>query len=182
MVAAAPSSLGTRFTASLLDELSTAGYGYGNAAAFESSRAAMYPALKGKHLLSRVALHAHPLALADTVYLDSAASPPSPPAAVQAFLSDISTTLYSNPHSRSTSSATTSAAIDVVRGRVLTELCGLSTEASKQWDVVFTAGTTAALKLVGDAFPWRRGPPARFRYLKQSHTRCACSFVKSEHR
>lgn len=109
---------------------------------------------------------------ADSIYLDYAASPPAPPSAVKSFLADISTTLYSNPHSRSTSSVRTAVAIDRVRSRVLAELFGLSQESSNSWDVVFTAGTTAALKLVGDAFPWRRGEtPARFRYLRQSHTR-----------
>lgn len=108
--------------------------------------------------------------LADTVYLDYAASPPAPPAAVQSFLADMTSHLYSNPHSRSTSSAATSIAIDRVRGRILTELCGLSAEASKQWDVVFTSGTTASIKLVGDAFSWRAEARARLRYLKQSHT------------
>lgn len=88
---------------------------------------------------------------------------------MQAFLGDISTTLYSNPHSRSPSSAQTSIAIDRIRSRVLTELFGLSSEDSKEWDVVFTSGATASLKLVGDGFPWQQG--ARLRYLKQSHTR-----------
>ncbi|ORY80683.1 pyridoxal phosphate-dependent transferase, partial [Leucosporidium creatinivorum] len=126
------------------------GYGYGDVEGFEKQRVTEYPALK------------------ETVYLDHAASAPAPPAAVQAFLGDISTTLYSNPHSRSPSSAQTGIAIDRIRSRVLAELFGLSSENSKEWDVVFTAGATASLKLVGDGFRWQEG--ARFRYLKQSHT------------
>ena len=115
-------------------------------------------------------MEAHSSRPLDTVYLDYAASPPAPPAAVASLLTDMSSSLYSNPHSRSTSSVATSIAIDRVRGRVLSELCGLSSEASKEWDVVFTSGTTASIKLVGDSFPWQAETRARLRYLKQSHT------------
>ncbi|KAI9024729.1 molybdenum cofactor sulfurase [Hyaloraphidium curvatum] len=138
--------------AELRRKLQDAGYGYGDADEFERRREREFPALQ------------------DTVYLDYAASPPAPPAAVQAFLSDMSSTLYSNPHSRSTAAVATSLAIDRVRTRVLVELFGLESERAKEWDVVFTSGATSSLKLVGDAFPWRREGRTRLRYLKNSHT------------
>lgn len=90
---------------------------------------------------------------------------------MQTFTRDITSTLYANPHSRSTASVQTALAIDRVRSRVLSSLFGLTSGQAKSWDVVFTSGATASLKLVADAFPWQQTPRPCFRYLKQSHTR-----------
>ncbi|KAJ7124827.1 molybdenum cofactor sulfurase [Mycena crocata] len=107
--------------------------------------------------------------LSSTTYLDYAASPPSPLSTFHRFSEKIVTTLYSNPHSRSTSSVATSIEIEQCRGQVLEDLFGLSTAVSRsQWDVVFTAGATASMKLVGDAFPWQER--SKYCYLQQSHT------------
>ncbi|KAF8213638.1 pyridoxal phosphate-dependent transferase [Mycena galopus ATCC 62051] len=107
--------------------------------------------------------------LASTTYLDYAASAPSPLSTFHRFSEKIATTLYSNPHSRSSSSVATSLEIEQCRGRVLEELFGLGdAQKRSQWDVVFTAGATASMKLVGYAFPWQEG--TKYCYLKQSHT------------
>lgn len=108
---------------------------------------------------------------ADTVYLDYAASPPAPLSTIRAFTTALSSTLYSNPHSRSTSSRATSDAIADVRRRVLEELFGLQdAKAREGWDVVWTSGATAALKLVAERFPWNGERKGRYRYLKEAHT------------
>lgn len=108
----------------------------------------------------------YPNVSADTTYLDHAASTPPLPASLQSFAQAITTTLYANPHSQSPSSTATSYAIDAIRTRVLKELFGVESDG---WDLIWTAGTTASLKLVGENFPWD-GQSTRYRYLKESHT------------
>ncbi|KAJ6626919.1 pyridoxal phosphate-dependent transferase [Mycena sp. CBHHK59/15] len=126
-------------------------YGLGDAA-FQQQCEVEYPSLKS------------------TTYLDYAASAVAPILTLHSLSSSIATTLYSNPHSRSSSSVATSLEIERCRGRILEDLFGLSTSLSKsKWDVIFTSGATASMKLVGDAFPWKAGA-SRYRYLKQSHT------------
>lgn len=67
---------------------------------------------------------------------------------------------------------TTQLAIDKVRARVLQELFGLEeASAARDWDLVFTSGTTAAIKQLGEALPWKACRTTRLSYLKQSHTR-----------
>ncbi|KAJ7102423.1 molybdenum cofactor sulfurase [Mycena belliarum] len=128
------------------------GYGYGlGDAGFQQQCNTEYPSL------------------ASTTYLDYAASAPPPISTIHRLSDSIATTLYSNPHSRSSSSIATSLEIEQCRGRVLEELFGLGSVAERsQWDVIFTSGATASLKLVGDAFPWHAG--SKYCYLKQSHT------------
>ncbi|KAJ6569662.1 pyridoxal phosphate-dependent transferase [Mycena capillaripes] len=107
--------------------------------------------------------------LQSTTYLDYAASAPPGRSTLHRLSEKLATTLYSNPHSRSTSSVATSLEIERCRGRVLEDLFGLDDARKRaQWDVIFTAGATAAMKLVGDAFPWQEG--SKYCYLKQSHT------------
>ncbi|KAJ7226007.1 molybdenum cofactor sulfurase [Mycena pura] len=109
--------------------------------------------------------------LRSTTYLDYAASAPSPLSTLRSFSEKVATTLYTNPHSRSSSSVATSLEIEQCRGRILEDLFGLDTPAARaQWDVIFTSGASASLKLVGDAFPWQAGSGSRYAYLKQSHT------------
>lgn len=130
-------------------------YGYNlTPAGFSSLISAEYPSLK------------------DTIYLDHAASPPASQSSVVSFANALTDTLYSNPHSQSPSSIRTALEIDRVRLRVLGELFGVrgarQEHASAGWDVIFTSGATAAMKLVGETFQWN--PSTTYRYLKESHT------------
>lgn len=106
-------------------------------------------------------------ALKDTVYLDNAASPPTPHSSITSFASAIQSTLYANPHSQSPSSFAASQEIDRVRTRVLREIFGVRDLSA--WDVIWTSGATAAMKLVGESFRWD-GTCSRYRYLKEAHT------------
>ncbi|KAJ7151530.1 molybdenum cofactor sulfurase [Mycena filopes] len=135
-----------------LEEEETNGYAYGlGDAVFTRQRELEYPQLKC------------------TTYLDYAASGIAPVSTLRSFAENVATNLYSNPHSRSSSSVATSLEIQKCRGRVLQDLFGLEDATSRsQWDVIFTAGATASMKLVGEAFPWQEG--SKYRYLKQSHT------------
>lgn len=65
--------------------------------------------------------------------------------------------------SQGPASSATAARIDSVRQAVLAHF-GAD---SREWGVVFTAGATAALKMVGEAFPWRSG--SLFVHSRDSH-------------
>lgn len=132
-----------------MDKMDTYGYGL-DPVGFSNLIAHEFPSLK------------------DTVYLDFAASPPVPPSAVQSFANALASTFYANPHSQSPSSSLTALEIDRVRARVLQELFGVDHWQDGKWDLIFTSGATAALKLVGETFPWN--PNTRYRYFKESHT------------
>lgn len=105
--------------------------------------------------------------LKDTIYLDNAASPPIPYSCIISFASAVQSTLFANPHSHSPASSATTLQIDQVRTRVLGELFGIAD--LDLWDVIWTSGATAAMKLVGECFPWDGGR-TRYSYLKESHT------------
>ncbi|KAI3485906.1 hypothetical protein L1887_50706 [Cichorium endivia] len=111
--------------------------------------------------------------LVDACYLDAAAAPPFPTGLVQAVAEDVSSRLLSNPHSKSPSAIATADLITATRMRVMHELFGIRD--THDWHLVFTAGTTASLKLVAECIDWASlqsssDPHARFSYLRQSHT------------
>ena len=68
-------------------------------------------------------------------------------------LSDLSSNLYSNPHSRSPSSKQTTAIIDGVREVILR----FFNTSSEHYNVIFTSGCTTALSLLSQTFPWQPG-------------------------
>ncbi|KAG6879539.1 hypothetical protein C0992_001687 [Termitomyces sp. T32_za158] len=102
--------------------------------------------------------------LSELLHLDHAASPPPPISAVTAFATKLSSSIYSNPHSH----GPTHQEIDGMRSRVMHILFGLNQRDQEGWDLIWTSGTTASLKLVAESFPW--SPRSRYRYLKESHT------------
>ncbi|KAF9160599.1 hypothetical protein DFQ26_005362 [Actinomortierella ambigua] len=107
--------------------------GYGYNGRIDTIRQEQYPQIK------------------DAVYLDHAGATLPAQAVLQRFTADLTQHLYANPHSKSPSSQATSARINAVRRQIL-EHFGASTRG--EWDVIFTANATAAIKLVGEAFPW----------------------------
>ena len=92
---------------------------------------------------------------------------------MRAVADELSTQLLSNPHSKSPSAISTADQIASVRLRVMRELFGI--QDTHNWHLVFTTGTTASLKLVGESFDWTtlskasRGKTG-FSYLLESHT------------
>lgn len=103
----------------------------------------------------------------DQIYLDYSGTSLPARSAVEAHHKDVLSQLYGNPHSQSASSLATTARIEAVRNQILSQLCGGAS--AKDWSVIFTSGTTAAVKLAGEIFPWERGKSA-FWYLRESHT------------
>ena len=86
--------------------------------------------------------------LKDTTYLDHAGTTLYAKSLIDTFSKSMSTTLLGNPHSASASSQASSRLIDDTRLRVL-QFFNASPD---DFDVVFTANATAAIKLVAEAF------------------------------
>lgn len=103
--------------------------------------------------------------LQDGLYLDHAGTTPAPKLLMDRFHADMVSTLYGNPHSFSQASHRTAEVIERARARLL----GLVNADSDHFDVVFTANTTAAIKLVGDALRDRPGG-FTYRYHFEAHT------------
>ncbi|KAK8706412.1 hypothetical protein V6N13_049979 [Hibiscus sabdariffa] len=88
--------------------------------------------------------------LTDTVYLDHAGATLYSELQMEAVFKDLSTNVYGNPHSQSDSSSATSDIVREARRQVL-DYCNAS---QKDYKCIFTSGATAALKLIGENFPW----------------------------
>ncbi|XP_045383612.1 molybdenum cofactor sulfurase isoform X2 [Lemur catta] len=108
--------------------------------------------------------------LAGTVYLDHAGATLFPKSQLENFTRDLMENVYGNPHSQNISSKLTHDTVEQVRYRILAHF----RTTPEDYSVIFTAGSTAALRLVAEAFPWvSRGPESsgsRFCYLTDSHT------------
>ncbi|KAL8205664.1 hypothetical protein R6Q57_009215 [Mikania cordata] len=97
------------------------------------------------------------------VYLDHAGATLYSELQMEAIFKDLTTTVYGNPHSQSSCSLATSDIIEDARLQVL-KLCNAS---PKEYKCIFTSGATAALKLVGEAFPW--SDQSTFMYTIENH-------------
>ncbi|XP_068418879.1 molybdenum cofactor sulfurase [Eschrichtius robustus] len=108
--------------------------------------------------------------LAGTVYLDHAGATLFPQSQLTSFTKDLMENVYGNPHSQNISSKLTHDTVEQVRYRILAHFH----TSPEDYTVIFTAGSTAALKLVAEAFPWVSPGPessgSRFCYLTDSHT------------
>ncbi|XP_032715483.1 molybdenum cofactor sulfurase isoform X1 [Lontra canadensis] len=108
--------------------------------------------------------------LAGTVYLDHAGATLFPQSQLMSFTNDLMENVYGNPHSQNISSRLTHDTVEHVRYRILAHFH----TSPEDYSVIFTAGSTAALKLVAEAFPWVSPGPescgSRFCYLTDSHT------------
>ncbi|KAI9809746.1 MAG: hypothetical protein M1825_000179 [Sarcosagium campestre] len=113
----------------------------------------------------------------DTIYLDHAGMPLYPKSMVDQIAYDMTTNLFGNTHSESPSSQLTTLRVEHVRSRVLQYF-----EADpSEFDVVFVANATAAIKLVMDAFRDQDGTSQGCRghngfwygYHRDSHTSLA---------
>ncbi|KAL2928144.1 Molybdenum cofactor sulfurase [Bienertia sinuspersici] len=98
-----------------------------------------------------------------TVYLDHAGATLYSELQMEAIFKDLTSNVYGNPHSQSDSSMDTSDIIRECRQLVL-DYCNAS---AKEYKCIFTSGATAALKLVGEAFPW--SSESQFMYTMENH-------------
>ncbi|XP_022634624.1 molybdenum cofactor sulfurase isoform X3 [Vigna radiata var. radiata] len=99
----------------------------------------------------------------DLVYLDHAGATLYSDLQMESVFNDLTNNVYGNPHSQSDSS---SATLDIVKNARLQVLdyCNAS---PKEYTCIFTSGATAALKLVGEAFPWNYS--SSFMYTMENH-------------
>ncbi|XP_057950227.1 molybdenum cofactor sulfurase isoform X2 [Malania oleifera] len=97
------------------------------------------------------------------VYLDHAGATLYSELQMEAIFKDLTTSVYGNPHSQSDSSSATSDIVRQARQQVL-EYCNAS---PRDYRCIFTSGATAALKLVGEAFPW--SSQSCFMYTMENH-------------
>ncbi|KAK8090048.1 MOSC N-terminal beta barrel domain-containing protein [Apiospora hydei] len=110
----------------------------------------------------------YPMLKDDNIYLDHAGTTLYAKSLVDEFAVDMTTNLYGNPHSASSSSQSSTARIDDVRVQVLQLLNADPTE----FDVVFVANATAGIKLVAEAL---RSAPGGFSFMY--HQACHTSLV-----
>lgn len=86
--------------------------------------------------------------LTGTTYLDHAGTTPYAKSAIESWAADLTTNLFGNPHSASASSQLSTRRIDDIRLKVLK----FFNASPDDFDVVFVANATAAIKLVAEAF------------------------------
>ncbi|XP_040288286.1 molybdenum cofactor sulfurase isoform X2 [Bufo bufo] len=108
--------------------------------------------------------------IADVTYLDHIGTTLFPESLLQTFMADLSTHVYGNPHSNNLSSRLTHDTIEYVRFRILQHF----NASPEDYSVIFTSGSTAALKLVAETFPWTSRSSSNagsyFCYLTDNHT------------
>ncbi|KFK43865.1 hypothetical protein AALP_AA1G184100 [Arabis alpina] len=97
------------------------------------------------------------------VYLDHAGSTLYSELQMENIFNDFTCNVYGNPHSQSDISSATSDLIADARHQVL-EYFSASPE---DYSCIFTSGATAALKLVGETFPWTQD--SNFLYSMENH-------------
>ncbi|XP_024019141.1 molybdenum cofactor sulfurase isoform X1 [Morus notabilis] len=97
------------------------------------------------------------------VYLDHAGATLYSELQMEAIFKDLASNVYGNPHSQSDSSSATCDIIREARQQVLDYFKA----SPKDYKCIFTSGATAALKLVGEAFPW--SSESCFTYTIENH-------------
>ncbi|KAJ5335653.1 uncharacterized protein N7506_005589 [Penicillium brevicompactum] len=90
----------------------------------------------------------HPLRGTETIYLDHAGTTIYAKSLITAFSREMNSSLFGNPHSMSLSSQLSTRRTEEVRTRVL----HFFNASPEEFDVVFVANATAAIKLVADSF------------------------------
>jgi molybdenum cofactor sulfurtransferase len=99
------------------------------------------------------------------VYLDHAGTTPYPTSTILQHSKDLTTNLFSNPHSKSPSSLTTTNRIAAIRRRLL----AFFNASPEFFDVVFVANATAGIKLIADGFAGHISG-FEYTYLRDVHT------------
>ena len=125
------------------------GSGYGYSGALEALRKAQFSRLDRKN---------------DPVtYLDHAGATLQGEGQVRAAMLESCSDVFANPHSQSAASIRTRRAMEEARALVLAHV---GADPAK-YRVIFTSGATAALKLLGECFPW--GPGSEFCHTLDNH-------------
>ncbi|KAL3664121.1 hypothetical protein V7S43_011005 [Phytophthora oleae] len=101
-----------------------------------------------------------------SVYLDHAGATMYSKMQLDAAFQELQSGLFTNPHSATGSAhaESTTAKIDNVRRQML----AFFSASEEEYALIFTSGATAALKLVGESFPWTTN--STFAHSMDSHT------------
>lgn len=129
----------------------------------EAMRKTEYPMLKGMN--DRIRLNCELTLSVDGIYLDHAGTALPAKSLLDRFAADLTSNLYGNPHSASSTSMNTAQRVDSVRLKLL----ALFNADPEEFDLVFVANATAGIKLVMEAFrDFENG--FWYGYHKDSHT------------
>uniref|UniRef100_UPI00398F6FA8 molybdenum cofactor sulfurase isoform X2 n=1 Tax=Pristiophorus japonicus TaxID=55135 RepID=UPI00398F6FA8 len=108
--------------------------------------------------------------LAGITYLDHGGTTLYAHSQIQHFYQDLAENTYGNPHSTNIASRLTHDTIEHVRYRILRHF----NTSPEEYTIIFTSGSTAALKLVAESFQWtcaeQEDSKSRFCYLTDNHT------------
>lgn len=99
-------------------------------------------------------------------YMDHAAGTLYSEQQMRDVMEDLCSSVYGNPHSLSIVSKQTDNVVDQIRYRVLQHF---NTNAD-EYDIIFTSGATAALKLVAESFNFGCDQKGAFVYKQENHT------------
>ncbi|OCT74365.1 molybdenum cofactor sulfurase [Xenopus laevis] len=106
----------------------------------------------------------------DMTYLDNAGAALFPQSLLDGYMKDLSENVYGNPHSHCISSRLTYETVENTRYRILQHF----NTTAEDYTVIFTSGSTAAIKLVAEIFPWTpnclNNLGSQFCYLTDNHT------------
>lgn len=105
--------------------------------------------------------------LSDVCYLDHAGTTLYAASLIRSHAEDLIANLYGNPHTISPSSIATSARIAATRGLVLQDLF---LDNTGSYDLVFTSGSTASIRLVGELIRGAHRDKWHYQYALDSHT------------
>ncbi|KAL7130624.1 hypothetical protein ABFS83_13G147100 [Erythranthe nasuta] len=101
--------------------------------------------------------------LNDVVYLDHAGATLYSESQMEDVFKDLNSTLYGNPHSQSNCGNTTGDTVGDARRQILS----FFNASPSEYKCIFTSGTTAALKLIGETFPWSND--STYMYTMENH-------------
>ncbi|XP_053570573.1 molybdenum cofactor sulfurase [Bombina bombina] len=108
--------------------------------------------------------------IGDSIYLDHVGTALFPQSLLERFMKDLSENVYGNPHSQNIISRLTHDTVEHVRYRILQHF---NTDAD-DYTVIFTSGSTAALKCAAETFPWTSkgsdNKGSHFCYFTDNHT------------
>ena len=143
--------------------LKRAGHSYG----FQQAVAGCIDAWRREELPGLIAPLGQRSARDAIVYLDHAggALPTASQLASAAQLAGANA-IVGNPHSTGPAAAAGAAALETARHAVLKHFCG---EHAHEWELIWTSGATAALRMAAEAFPFSRGQ-SQFLYTHNAHT------------
>lgn len=103
----------------------------------------------------------------DDCYLDHAGATLYSEVQIKNIYNDLCTNLYGNPHSISSCSKNVTDIVDQVRSNILNHFH----TNSEEYDIIFTSGATAAIKLLLENFKWDIGNHnGTFVYTMSNHT------------